>query len=74
MSKDDNKKSNTKIYRVTPDKERNKWRIKADGAERAIGYYNTKAEALKKAKELKSKNADAKISVHGKDGKIQEYI
>ncbi len=74
MSKDNAKKSNLKIYRVTPDKERNKWRIKADGAERAIGYYNTKAEAMKKAKELKSKNENTKISVHGKDGKIQEYI
>lgn len=74
MSKSGKKKTNSKIYRVTPDKERNKWRIKADGAERAIGYYNTKAEAMKKARELKSKNENAKISVHGKDGKIQEYI
>lgn len=74
MTKDSKRKSNYKIYRVTPDKERNKWKIKADDAERAIGYYNTKAEALEKARDLKSKNENVKISVHRKDGKIQEYI
>lgn len=65
-------KSKSKTYRVTPDKERNKWKVKADGADRAIGYYNTKEEAVKKADELKSKNKTAKISIHKKDGKIQD--
>lgn len=70
--KTDNKaKSESITYRVTPDKERNKWRVKADGAARAIGYYNTKEEALKKAEDLKSKNKKASLSVHKKDGKFQ---
>lgn len=64
--------SKSKTYRVTPDKERNKWKVKADGAERAIGYYNTKEEAVKKADQLKAKNKMAKISIHKKDGKIQD--
>ncbi len=65
-------KPESKVYRVTPDKERNKWRVKADGADRAIGYYNTKAEAVKKAEELKNKNKNARLSIHKKDGKIQD--
>ena len=64
--------SNSKIYRVTPDKEKNKWKVKADGAERAIGYYNTKEEAVKKVDQLKAKNKMAKASIHKKDGKIQD--
>lgn len=64
--------SNSKIYRITPDKEKNKWKVKADGAERAIGYYNTKEEAVKKVDQLKSKNKMAKASIHKKDGKIQK--
>lgn len=70
--KTDNKaKSKSITYRVTPDRERNKWRVKADGAARAIGYYNTKEEALKKVDDLKSKNKSASLSVHKKDGKFQ---
>jgi len=62
----------SKTYRVTPDKERNKWKVKADGADRAIGYYNTKEEAVKKADQLKANNKKARISIHKKDGRIQD--
>ncbi|MGE0015628.1 MAG: DUF2188 domain-containing protein [Candidatus Methanomethylophilaceae archaeon] len=65
-------KSNSKTYRIVRDKEKNKWRVKADGAKRAIGYYNTKVEAEQKVKELKAKNKEAKVSVHKMDGKFQK--
>jgi hypothetical protein len=65
-------KSGSKTYRIVHDKEENKWRVKADGAKRAIGYYNTKVEAEQKVKELKANNKDAKVSVHKMDGKFQK--
>lgn len=69
---DSKAKSKSKTYRITHDKDENKWRVKADGAERSIGYFNTKAEAEQKVKDLKAKNKDAKVSVHKKDGKFQK--
>ncbi|MDN5357706.1 MAG: hypothetical protein PWR17_875 [Candidatus Methanomethylophilaceae archaeon] len=65
-------KSNSKTYRITHDKSENKWRVKADGAKRAIGYYNTKVEAEQKVKELKANNKEAKVSVHKMDGRFQK--
>jgi len=65
-------KSNSKTYRITHDKDENKWRVKADGAKRAIGFYNTKVEAEQKVKELRANNKEAKVSIHKMDGKFQK--
>lgn len=65
-------KSTSKLYRLTFDKDKNKWVIKADGAQRALASYNTKAEAEARLDELTAKNKDAKKSIHKKDGKFQK--
>lgn len=58
-------------YRVIYDREAAEWTIKKDGASRVIRRVKTKEEALKLAKEF-SKNGDASLIVHKKDGKFQK--
>jgi uncharacterized protein YdaT len=62
MAKDDN-------YHVVP--KDNGWAVKKEGAKRASGVYDTKAEAVKGGQEL-AKNNDGSLRIHTKDGKIQE--
>jgi hypothetical protein len=59
-------------YRITYDKDKNKWIVKGDGAQRALASYNTKAEAEARVNELLSRNKNARKSVHKKDGKFQK--
>jgi hypothetical protein len=45
------------------------WKVKSVGADRAAGIFNTKSEAVERAREL-SKNQRAEMSVQNRDGKI----
>ena len=57
-------------YIVVFDKDMNKWRIKKTHAGRAIDSFNTKQEAVARAKEL-GKNQDKPVNVKRKrDGKF----
>jgi len=67
------KKADAKKYQLELDKEKNKWKLKAIGATRAIGYYNTKEEATKKLNSLLAKNASATATVRKADGKFQKH-
>ena len=58
-------------YRVIYSKENKVWLIKRDGAKRTIASYKTKEQALNRVSEL-SKNQNAKVIVHKKDGKFQK--
>lgn len=58
-------------YRVIYDREAGDWTIRKDGASRVIRRVGTKEKALKLAKEF-SKNGDASLIVHKKDGKFQK--
>ena len=58
-------------YRVIYSKENKIWLIKRDGAKRTIASYKTKEQALNRVSEL-SKNQNAKVIVHKKDGKFQK--
>lgn len=62
-----------KNYKVEKDKEKNKWVVKAVGAQRAIGYYNTKDEAIAKVNSLTSKNTNATATVRKTDGTFQKH-
>lgn len=62
----------TKTWHVTFDEGKNKWVIKARENGRATASFNTKEEALAKAKELKKNNEGSNIVVHKKDGKFQK--
>jgi uncharacterized protein YdaT len=45
------------------------WDIKKGNSERASGHFNTKQEALARAREI-SINAKSELIVHNKDGSI----
>ncbi|OLS03069.1 DUF2188 domain-containing protein [Tissierella creatinophila] len=49
------------------------WAILREGNERVSHVYDTKEEALKKAKEM-GKNENVRVIVHKKDGKIQDNL
>ena len=48
-----------------------KWAVLKEGNEEVSHIYDTKEEALEKAKYM-GKNENVKVIVHGKDGKIQD--
>ena len=50
----------------------NQWAVKRHGAERAAGLYDTKAEAVRAAREIKTLNKH--IFVHKMDGSIDKWI
>lgn len=45
------------------------WDVKKGGAKRASGHYDTKADAVDKAREI-SRNQSTELVIHNKDGKI----
>lgn len=47
------------------------WATKKEGAERAGGVYDTKAEALEHGRD-QAKRDQVELVIHGKDGKIQD--
>lgn len=60
-----------KTYRVTPHADG--WSVKRDGAQRAAAVYDTKAEAVARAKEI-ARPRELQVVVHGQNGQIQtEY-
>lgn len=49
------------------------WAILREGNEKVSHVYDTKEEALKKAKEM-GQNENVRVIVHKKDGKIQDNL
>lgn len=47
------------------------WATKKEGAQRAGGIYQTKAEAIDQGRE-QAKREKTELVIHGKDGKIQD--
>jgi hypothetical protein len=56
-------------YHVTPGG--NDWKIQRGGSSRASARFETKAQALSRAREM-ARNSGAQLFIHGRDGKIQE--
>ena len=48
------------------------WQIKRTDASRASAKTATKAEAIKRAAEIATKNGNATVKIHKMDGRIQE--
>ena len=46
------------------------WNVRKAGASRASAHFDTKDNAVDRAREL-SRNQHAELVIHGKDGKIQ---
>nr|WP_300003895.1 DUF2188 domain-containing protein [Tissierella sp.] len=70
-SKRDILKSDGDNQHVVPHK--GQWAILREGKERVSHVYETKAEALEKAKEM-GKLEKVKVVVHKKDGEIQDNL
>jgi len=63
------KKSNT--HHVTYDKQADDWKVIRGGAGRAARRHDTKAEAVKAAREI-SRNQNTELKIHNQDGKIAQ--
>ena len=64
--------SNIKIYHVAPS--RNRWEIKAEGAQRATKLHDTKQQAVAEARELAQKQRPSQLVVHKRDGTIERQF
>ncbi|TCL62518.1 uncharacterized protein DUF2188 [Rhizobium sp. BK251] len=68
-----NKKSPGKggtTHHVVPDPDRG-WNVKRGGASRSSGHFDTKQEAVDRAREI-SRNANSELKIHNQDGKIAQ--
>ena len=65
-------KKDSKTYLISPNSEKNKWQVKAHGAERVLKYFNTKKEAEEYVKGLQANNSNAKVHKQKKDGTFQK--
>ena len=65
-------KENGGVYYLSPHGEKG-WKIMKQGGSKPLFVYDTKAEAMKKARELGRETKSAVI-VKGKDGKIKESL
>jgi hypothetical protein len=56
-------------YHVVPNPDGG-WDAKKGGAKRSSGHFQTKQEAVDRARDLSRKNG-GELRIHGKDGKMQ---
>lgn len=59
-------------YHVSKDKEKGKWRVRKEGANKVSEYADTQKEAEKRAKELSANSGGGEVRIHGLDGKIRD--
>jgi hypothetical protein len=64
--------STRKVYHVAPS--RNRWEIKAEGAQRATRVHDTKEKAVAAARELAKKQTPSQLIVHKLDGSVQRQF
>ena len=57
-------------HHVVPDSDGG-WNVRRGGAERSSGHFNTKQEAIDRAREI-SRNASTELKIHNLDGKISQ--
>ncbi|OIQ10402.1 DUF2188 domain-containing protein [Neomoorella thermoacetica] len=57
-----------KTHHVVPNP-KGGWDIKKGGAERSSGHFDTKQEAIKRAREI-SKNQESELVIHNRNGLI----
>lgn len=59
-----------KTYHVAPNRDGG-WNVKSENASRASSSYDTKADAVDRAKELAKAQPLGQVVIHGQDGRIQ---
>ena len=57
-------------HHVVPNSERGGWDVKRNGAKRASGHYETKAQAVSIGREM-SKNQNTELIIHLRNGSFQ---
>ncbi len=62
--------SNRKTYHVTPHE--GGWQVKGEGAKRAAGVFDTKAEAVKAGVQIAQNQPLGELRIHRQDGTIQD--
>ena len=62
---------NPKNVHVTYNKDDENWRVRSEGAQRAAGVYDTKAEALNAGRTV-AENKSGELFIHNRDGKISD--
>ncbi|ATO31028.1 hypothetical protein CO229_02825 [Mycoplasmopsis bovirhinis] len=65
------KKELRAVWHITKDKEKDKWRVYREGAERATSLFDTQKEAIPYARELAKKH-NGTFYIHGENGKIRD--
>lgn len=60
-----------KTTHVVPNKEKGGWDIKQGGGERSSGHFNTKQNAIDRAREI-SQNKGSELVIHNRNGKIAQ--
>lgn len=63
-------KKGPKTHHVVP-KSAGGWDVKRGGGKRASSHHDTKADAIKAAREV-SRNQKTELRIHNKDGKIAQ--
>jgi hypothetical protein len=48
------------------------WSIKAPGASRSSGHFNTQAQAISRAREILQNSGGGELITHGEKGRIRE--
>ena len=65
------KNDDKRVYHISKNKSDNKWKVKAEGAAKALKLFNTQAEAIEYAKALVNNNPEARIVIHKEDGSFR---
>lgn len=63
-------KRGPETHHVVPDPDGG-WNVKRGGAERASGHFDTKEEAVDRAREV-SRNQHTELRIHNQDGRISQ--
>lgn len=62
--------SNPSNRHVVPDPDGG-WDVRAPGAERASGHFDTQSEAYARAREIVGNRGGGEVVIHGADGRIR---
>jgi hypothetical protein len=60
---------NKRIVAPRPD---GQWEVKAPGADRASGVFDTQREAVQRGKEIVGNSGGGEVQIRGRDGRIRD--
>nr|VFK57383.1 MAG: hypothetical protein (DUF2188) [Candidatus Kentron sp. TC] len=60
-----------KSTHVVPNGDKGGWDIKQSGGQRSSGHFDTKRDAVNRAREI-SRNQETELVIHNQDGKISQ--